>query len=706
MPVGFANPALLFGGLAAALPVIIHFLSRKKVRREKFSDMRFLTEVQARQARSLGVRRWILLLLRILALLALTAAVAGPRWGGLAVGAGSGRSLIFVIDTSASMGTRQDDGTRLEEALVRCGHMMDSLPSGSQVQVIAAGSRTLPVFGEWLSAGAGAVAGLTGVSLSDGAVDLEAVMREVTRLVVRAPSRPVDVVFISDFQENPLPRELTAAVEKLHGAGTTRWILHQVGQEAAGGGILDVILPQRGLRQGETGEITALVTSHLPDQAFVLEIDGRQVAEAVPAEPTDTPARLTFNFSVPAPGLHAGKVIGPHDAFAGDDQRPFVLAVPDRIPVLLVHGTDRAVDPPAGRGGWRYLAEALSPAGADGLFSVKAVASDYLKGGDLASATVAVFVDIDPLGRSAGAGLRAWLDEGGTALFLMGEPTSSRYLDGSLLPLLEMPPGAEILSRQSQHVRVVDAGHPIFAGLPPEALGTLEDVTWRRWFRLPGIQEGVLLEFADGSPAAVAGRLAKGGFVLMPFDLLATSTHLAASPMALPFFQRTVSWLVTGGLRGTARNLEVGERAIIIPAVESLQLGLDNPALLQVVDADGTGHQTAEWRWQGDTPRLVGPVLDRTGVLTFQSAGDTLGMVAAQMPPSESPTGLYSLADWTRLAGVHGLEIQGQLDSENATALADTLTGTDLAPLFFGLAFFLLLSELFVGRGAAVRKTA
>lgn len=709
MPLGFANPALLFGGLAAALPVIIHFLSRKKVRRERFSDMRFLSEVQARQARSLGVRRWLLLLLRVLAILALVAAVAGPRWGGLAVGSGAGRSLIFVIDTSASMATQQEEGTRLEQALADCARMIESLPAGAQIQVVTSGARTAALFGDWLPAGSGAVGGLAAVEAGDGAGDAKAMVLEVARLVSRAPSRPVEVVLISDFQENPLPRDLDQAVDRLEEAGQARWILHQVGRATAGGGVQDVVLPLRSLRPGENGEIIARVTSHLPDQAFVLEIDGRQVAEAVLAEPSPSPVPLTFSFSVPQPGLHRGRVVGPQDAFPGDDARPFVLNVSQGIPVLLVHGADRAVDPPAGRGGWRYLAEALAPAGEDGLFQVRAVPGDQLTSGDLAAAAVAVFVDIDPLGRSAAAGLRSWLQEGGAALFLMGEPTSSRYLDGSLLPLLGLPAGVEARNRpagQELKLQVVDASHPVFAGLPPEALGTLEDVTWNRWFHLPGVQDGVLLEFADESPAAVSGRLEQGRHVLLPFDLLPTSSRLAASPMALPFFQRMVSWLATGGQRGNALNLTVGERAAIMPAPGVVSRGLERVEDLRVTDEDGLLQQNAEILWQGESPRLVGPLLQRSGILTFLAGSDTLGLVAGRVPASESVTDLFSLSDWTRQADLHGLEVRGRLDSGAAEALAATLTGRDLAPGFFALAFFLLLAELFVGRGVSGRKAS
>jgi len=120
MPVSFANPALLLGALAAVLPVVIHLLSRRRVRRLPFSDLRFLREVQTRQSRSLGIRRWLLLLLRVLALLCIALAVARPHWGGLAPSGGGGRSVLFVLDASASMATQQGDRTRFAAAVELC----------------------------------------------------------------------------------------------------------------------------------------------------------------------------------------------------------------------------------------------------------------------------------------------------------------------------------------------------------------------------------------------------------------------------------------------------------------------------------------------------------------------------------------------------------------------------------------------------------
>lgn len=709
MPIAFANPALLFGGLAASLPIIIHFLSRKKVHKQKFSDLRFLDEVQAQQARSLGIRRWILLLLRVLAILAITAAISGPRWGGLAAGSSGARSVIFVVDTSASMNTRQEDGTRLEGAVAACSEMMATLPAEASVQIITAGSRTQVLFGDWLPVGTGATAGLSAIRPTDGAFDLATVIREVAFLVAKAPSQPVDVVIVSDFQENKLPEGLKTTAEQLLDAGEARLIIHQVGQASAGGGIEEIILPQRALQRSENAEIKVMVTSNLPDQVFTLEIDGHHVAEAVLAEPTNIPVALEFSLSVPGPGLHTGYVRKPSDAFAADDQRPFVLTVPQSLPVLIVHGQDRAVDSNAGRGGWRYLAEALSPGGSSGVFQVTEISSQELTSGHLASSTVTIFVDPDPLGRRATDSLRNWLEAGGVAAFIIGEPTLQSYLDSSLLPLLGLVPGAQHVFKepgQEQRISVMDSGHPIFQGLGPEAVTTFEDITWSRWLRLDAADATVLLELADESPMLLSSELGRGHFVLMPFNLLPSSGKIAISPMALPFFQRLVSWLATGGLHGAAVNTEVGMQASITPASGTSLAALENAEQLLILNHAGQPLQMADLVWQGDAPRLVGPVLDQAGFVTFLSAEDTLGMVAAQIPAEESVIGLWKPEDWARQLSLFDLEVHGLLETGQTAEFEATLSGRDLAPWFFGLAFLLLLAELFVGRGAGPKAAA
>ncbi|MDP6460540.1 MAG: BatA domain-containing protein, partial [Gemmatimonadota bacterium] len=59
----FLNPWFLLGLAATAVPVVIHLLSRRTARRQDFSTLDFLLELEKRSLRRLRIRRLLLLLL-------------------------------------------------------------------------------------------------------------------------------------------------------------------------------------------------------------------------------------------------------------------------------------------------------------------------------------------------------------------------------------------------------------------------------------------------------------------------------------------------------------------------------------------------------------------------------------------------------------------------------------------------------------------
>lgn len=701
MPLSFMNPSLLFGALAAALPVIIHFLSRRRVRRLPFSDLRFLDEVQARQARSLGIRRWLLLLLRVLAILLVALAAAGPRWGGVG-GASGDRSVLFIIDTSASMGTQMDEGTRLDEALLACGEMIRALPSGAAVQIVSAGSRTSPVFGDWLPAGTGAEGGLSVVRQSDGPFDLPAALAEATRLVARAPGTPVEIVVLSDLQDTGPDPRLEVAAARLGEAGATRFLVRRIGQEVAGGGIMAVDLPDRAIRPGENIVLTATVKPAFDEQVFSLELDGRPVAEAVTSGAVGGQVQVSFPVTVPQVGLHHGVVRKESDAFPGDDKRPFVLVVPEAVSVLLVHGADRPVDSVSGRGGWRFLAEALAPGSGPSPFRVRAVPVSDLTTGAMSASDVVAFVDPDPLGRKGLESLLDWLAQGGATLFLAGDPTQTDYLSRSILPGLGLPSEMEfqVENGSGQLVRVIDPDHPVFAGLEAEAVATFEEIAFRRWFRLAEGENAALLSLTGEDPILVEGSLGEGRFAVLPFDLVPENSDLAASPMALPFFQRLTSWLARPGRLSAAVNLEVGAEAVVRPLNPTSGSAVENAENLHLLGPEGLGYGAAVLAWQGGVPLLRGGIIDKAGFTTFLARGDTVGVVAAGIPAEESNLRLNAVSEWRNAMQDNNLEIMVNLTDQAPAEFMAALGGHDAAPWMLAAALLLLMVEIQLGRGA------
>ena len=700
MPLSFLNPALLFGTLAASLPVLIHFLSRRRVRRRPFSDLRFLDEVQARQARSLGIRRWLLLLLRVLALLLVALGTAGPRWGGLAVG--GGRAVLFVVDTSASMATQTGAGTRLDEARRVTANMIASLPPGAAVQILVAGGGVTPIFTDWLPAGAGVEQGLATVVQDFGVFDLDAVLEEAARQATRAPAPVVEVVLVSDLQRGVSadPQRLAG----LTGAGTRlRVLVRRVGEDTAGGGVQAVHPLARVLVPGERIDIEATVVSGTNGEIFTLDLDGVPVAEAVAAGESGSPVDIVFTVTVPAPGLHRGRVRKTADTFPLDDARPFVLAVPARVDVLLAHGTDRPGDRALGRGGWRVLAAALAP-GREDLFRVRTVPTSRLTTAAVGAADLTVLVDPDPLGRQVLAGLREDLMRGGALLVAVGDPARADYLSGTLLPLLGLP-GRAIWHTAPDPGRRGQLGAGadlLLADLGDEALTTLEDVLWRRWFQVsPGRADVVLSTDGGNDPLILTGETGAGRWGLLAFHLRPEAGDLPGSPMALPLLRRLATRLARPPELSAAADVHVGDPLRVRPLAPRGEATFADAGALVAVGPEKRVRRTALLQFEAGRPVLAAGPAPAPGFAVFLAGTDTVGLVACGLDPRESNVLRTPPAAWGARLAAAGLDFAGDLTTLATDDLAENFAGRSLAPWFFLAAFLVLAVELWLGRGVA-----
>ncbi len=77
----FAYPWIMaLGGVAAAAPVVVHWLTRPRPVRAPLSTIRFVRDAVRQQRSRHRLRDFLILAARTLAILLLAAAFAGPRW--------------------------------------------------------------------------------------------------------------------------------------------------------------------------------------------------------------------------------------------------------------------------------------------------------------------------------------------------------------------------------------------------------------------------------------------------------------------------------------------------------------------------------------------------------------------------------------------------------------------------------------------------
>ena len=136
----FLAPGAFFLGLLLPVIVAMYLLKLRRTEREVPSTYlwrRMVRDVEA-NAPWQRLRRNLLLLLQLLFLAALIFALARPFT--YAQGTG-GQAAIFILDTSASMRATDVQPSRLEAAKERARQMVDELPEGARVTVIAAGEK-------------------------------------------------------------------------------------------------------------------------------------------------------------------------------------------------------------------------------------------------------------------------------------------------------------------------------------------------------------------------------------------------------------------------------------------------------------------------------------------------------------------------------------------------------------------------------------
>jgi hypothetical protein len=138
MPSFFAGAFALAGLAAAAGPVVIHLLHRRRFRRVEWAAMDFLREAMLRSRRILQLRDLLLLLLRTACVVLFGLAMARPYFSQSQTPAGAGQPVhaVLIVDNSLSMGYQRLGGTTLDEARAKAREFVEHLPSGSQTSIV------------------------------------------------------------------------------------------------------------------------------------------------------------------------------------------------------------------------------------------------------------------------------------------------------------------------------------------------------------------------------------------------------------------------------------------------------------------------------------------------------------------------------------------------------------------------------------------
>ena len=137
MPIfSFLNPAFLWALPAAAIPIVIHLLSRRRLPEVSFRRRSSFATSSRRKSAGCRLREILLLILRTLAILLLVLAFARPSLTPHNTVAHSAAAVVILIDDSESMAALEDEARpRIDAAKERASAILKRPRPGDEISI-------------------------------------------------------------------------------------------------------------------------------------------------------------------------------------------------------------------------------------------------------------------------------------------------------------------------------------------------------------------------------------------------------------------------------------------------------------------------------------------------------------------------------------------------------------------------------------------
>ncbi len=135
----FLNPAVLLALLAASIPILIHLLNLRKLKKIEFSTLTFLKELQKNKIRKVKLKQWLLLVMRVLIILLLVFTFARPTLEGVVIGgttSAAKTTALFILDDTFSMSVVDQNGSYFNQAKQSIKNLLKNFQEGDEIGLI------------------------------------------------------------------------------------------------------------------------------------------------------------------------------------------------------------------------------------------------------------------------------------------------------------------------------------------------------------------------------------------------------------------------------------------------------------------------------------------------------------------------------------------------------------------------------------------
>jgi hypothetical protein len=711
---GFINTTLLWALAAIALPLLIHLLTRRKLRVVTVSTIAFLKRLEKEKIRQLKLRQLLLLLLRMLIVALLVLAFTRPtlRHEQSALAQRAAATAVVVIDNSLSMAAAPEGASLLAQARNQAQHLTEAFASGDEIYLITAAKPARFVTTTALHSPERLAEMVAAVPQTSGETDLAGALALAHEKLASSRNVNREIYVLSDGRaELPAKSESGPSPdESIH--GLRGYVIRFDNTVASNLSLQAATLSNQIFERGKVFEAVATIANNgqrdLNNRLVHLFLNGKRVAQQTVEVPVGSARRVIFRAVPDTSGYIFGRIELEDDDLLLDNVRGFAFFIPPQRRVLAASATPDDL---------AYIRLAFDPfrqseRAAD---IWREIAADNLAAERFENYDGVVLANVPRLSETVAQRLIDYLKNGGGVMIFLGSEVDLRSYNELLLSRLSAGAFGETMGQLTANglastsdnvIRLgrIDFSHPVFSGIfeKSDKAPRLDSPLFRFAVQMRlGNGTTPIMEYANGYPFLIERRVDNG--LMLVFTSAATEkwSDFAFKGLFAPLTHRCISYMTQS--RDNQRESQI--------VGEELVTNLRVPAATVEIELPDGDRRKAPVKVTGQNYQVRYAEVEQPGLYRlWQTADDSpsrpvklLQAWAVNFNPVELKLPPLGDQDWKLALGGNSVAfISPEVDV--LAAVRQARFGSELWPYFLVAAIIAMIVEMWLARSTSSTK--
>lgn len=490
----FKHPELLYALLLLLIPILIHLFQLRRFKKVAFTNVKFLKDIEVQTRKSSQLKKWLVLLTRMLLLACIVVAFAQPYTTNSDDFKASKETVIY-LDNSFSMQAKGNNGSLLNTAVTS---LLETLPETEKLSLFTNDqtftNTTLKAIKN----------DLIQLEYSTDQLPYSAVLLNSERLFSKVAESQKNLLLISDFQQqdeafsNPLGANIKLNAIQLQPQQVANVSIDSVAVQMNGSETmnLEVFLSQ----QGDAFE--ELAVSLFNDEVLVAKTA------------VDFSIGNTVIFTIPANELFKGTLVIEDEYLDFDNDFYFNLNTTNLINVLSISEVDD-----------RFLFKIYQ----EDRFNFTATTPQNLNYSSISNQNLIVLNELESIPDNLITVLGTFVSNNGHLIVI---PSANANLDSynKLLSLINARLYGRLISNEKR-ITNINFSHPLLNNVFDKSVDNFQYPKVDRFYN-QGTGSGAVLSFEDGNSFLQAN----GNSFVFAAPMSADHSNFQQSPLIVPVF--------------------------------------------------------------------------------------------------------------------------------------------------------------------------